>query len=551
MANQPSAFRAIAFSVLILLLGCTQQQPQQQQSPKSYSQLVAFFHQWRQFQSPKMKDGVPDYSVAAMKQQHAELAHWQKQLNAFDTAGWPIKHQIDWHLVRAEMNGLDFDHRVLRPWERDPAFYLWFRTAPSDVPAREGPNIFGTIELSAYPQPLSEKDATEISQRLRQTSALYKQAKVNLTGNGRDLWVLGTRSIREQSAELEAFAQAVAEKHPDLAKAATESRDASNQFAAWLDQQASAKNGPSGIGKEKYDWYVRQVHLSPYTWEGEKLILERELNRAHSALRFAEHRNRNLPPLRKANTPEEYQKRLHDGVTEYMQFLDKDEVMTVKPYMEPAMRAQIHEFVATQNLRGFFDEVDYRDPMPMRAHHYHWIEKAREIAEPNESAIRRVPLLYNIFDGRAEGLATAMEEWVMNAGLLANRPQAHELVYIMLAQRSARGLGGLYQHSQEMTFDQATKFASKWVPWGLLPADGSTIQHEEHFYLQQPGYGSSYVVGKVEIDALIAEYARQREGKFKLKEFMDEFNQVGIIPVSLIYWQMTGDKSLLNRCFEK
>ena len=116
----------------------------------------------------------------------------------------------------------------------------------------------------------------------------------------------------------------------------------------------------------------------------------------------------------------------------------------------------------------------------------------------------------------------------------------------MLAQRAARGLAGLYQHSREMTFEESTQYASKWVPWGLLPADGATIQGEEHFYLQQPGYGSSYVIGKLDIDKLIAEYARQREGKFVLREFMDEFNAVGIIPVSLVYWQMTGSKSMLN-----
>jgi uncharacterized protein (DUF885 family) len=88
------------------------------------------------------------------------------------------------------------------------------------------------------------------------------------------------------------------------------------------------------------------------------------------------------------------------------------------------------------------------------------------------------------------------------------------------------------------------------VPWGLLPAGGGTIQHEEHFYLQQPGYGSSYIVGKADIDKLIAEYARQREGKFSLKEFMDEFNTIGIIPVPLIYWQMTGSKALLNEALK-
>ena len=38
-------------------------------------------------------------------------------------------------LVWAEMNGLEFDHRVLKPWERMPAFYATFWAEQSDVPA--------------------------------------------------------------------------------------------------------------------------------------------------------------------------------------------------------------------------------------------------------------------------------------------------------------------------------------------------------------------------------------------------------------------------------
>jgi len=197
-------------------------------------------------------------------------------------------------------------------------------------------------------------------------------------------------------------------------------------------------------------------------------------------------------------------------------------------------------------MRGFFWEIIYRDPLVMRSHHYHWIDKARMREEPNASPIRRTPLQYNIFDGRAEGMATGMEEMMMHAGLLDDKPRARELVWILLAQRAARALGGLYQHGLVMTVDEAALFASKWTPWGLLPADGATIQHEEQFYLQQPGYGTSYVIGKIEIEKLIAEYARQRKGKFVFKTFMDDFNRAGVIPVSLIYWELTGDKSMLE-----
>lgn len=520
------------------------------ESPKArtYDELVTLFTEWREFQHPMMAEGVPDYSVEAMKKQHAELKKWQARLNAVDTSGWPIKHQIDWYLIWAEMNGLDFDHRVVRPWEKDPAFYVWFYRYPSDVPEREGPNIYGAIEMPSYKMPLSTNDAVDIAIRLRKAAAVYEQAKKNLTGNAKDLWTLGARSIREQNEDLKAFAAEQEKNYPDLATAASEAIAAGHAFADWVADQARSKTGISGIGKADYDWCLKNVHLVPYTWQEEVVLLQRELARAHQAMRLAEYNHRNLPPLPRAPTAEAYAKSQNVATDEFMKFLG-DEMMTVKPYMDPAMRAVIIPFSPLKEpneLRGFFHEVDYRDPMPMRAHFFHWIDKAREIEEPVESPIRRVPLLYNIFDNRAEGMATAMEELVLNAGMLRNRPQATELVHIMLAQRCARGLGGLYQHGQLMDFDQATRFASKWVPWGLLPADGGTIQHEEHFYIQQPAYGESYVIGKMLIDQLIAEYARQREGKFNLKEFMDEFNQVGIIPVSLVYWQMTGDKSMVN-----
>ena len=136
---------------------------------------------------------------------------------------------------------------------------------------------------------------------------------------------------------------------------------------------------------------------------------------------------------------------------------------------------------------------------------------------------------------------------LMHAGLYEGRPRGRELVWVMLAQRAARAYAALQMHGNETDFDGATKLASKWTPWGLLPADGGTIQGEEHFYLRQPAYGTSYVIGKIEIERLLAEYARQHEADFSLKSFMDEFNSKGVIPVSLIYWEMTGDRSMLDQ----
>lgn len=519
--------------------------------PTDHKELVDFFFDWRKFHAPQMIDGVPDYTPEAMELQYRELARWQRTLAAIDTSGWSVPQQIDWYLVLTEINGLDFAHRVKQPWSRDPAFYIWFYPSPTDVPEREGPNIFGAIELPNYAWPLSDVDATEIGERLRRAPAVFEQARTNLVGNARDLWVTGTRSIWEQSHDLAAFAETVEEEHPDLAKAALEARDASDRFADWLADQANQKTGLSGVGKDNYTWNLRNVHLLPYSWADEVLLLQRELARSHASLRLEENRNRNLPKLSRIDKAEDHDNLLNAAVSEYMDFLEEEEILPIKDYMDAALRARIGSFIPADGLRGFFSEITYRDPLVMRTHHYHWIDLARMREEPNESPIRRIPLFYNIFDGRAEGMATGMEEMMMHAGLLDDRPRARELVWILLAQRAARGLGGLYQHGLEMTLDEATRFASKWTPWGLLPADGGTIQHEEQFYLQQPAYGTSYVIGKIEIEKLIAEYARQREGNFVLKEFMDDFNRVGVIPVSLVYWEMTDDKSMLEAAIGK
>src|SRR5205823_13157738 len=90
----------------------------------AWADLVALFQEWRAFQRPAIVEGAPDYSAAAMAAQHKRLAALQKRLAALDTKGWTVAQQVDLEIVRAEMNGLDFDHRVLRPWARNPAFYV-------------------------------------------------------------------------------------------------------------------------------------------------------------------------------------------------------------------------------------------------------------------------------------------------------------------------------------------------------------------------------------------------------------------------------------------
>ncbi len=544
----------ITTSVIVLLVSCSSPAPVESKKSTTYDQLVDLFKGWRQFQAPIANAGVPDYSVVAMKKQHEELKSWQQNLQNFDTAGWPIKHQIDWYLVFAEMNGLDFDHRVMRTWERDPAFYKTLWMDRSDVPGHEGPNHHHLVELWTYQFPLTSESKEKLINELRVIAPLNEQAKINLTGNAKDLWIAGIRDIKTQSSDLASILNLPGvSNQPDVVALVKEAIQSTDDLTVWLEKESPSKTGPSGIGKENYSWYLKNVHLVPLTWEDEVLLLKRELARAWTALKLEEHRNRKLPELKAVDTPEAFAALTERSAKSLLNFLEKEEIVTVKEYFEPALREHLGEFVPTEK-RNFFIITLHHDPRPLYSHFYHWFELAQMDNEPHPSEIRKGPLHYNIFDSRNEGTATAVEEMFMQAGLYNDDPRVKEIVYIMIAQRAARGLGSLYAHANEMTMEEAGKIHSEYTPRGWMKTEKELLLFEQHLYLRQPGYGTSYITGKYLLEGAMAEFAKKKESQqqpFQVKEFFDQLNAIGCIPTSLGHWEMTGDKSVLNGAIEK
>jgi hypothetical protein len=533
----PQSRRAAATALAVMLSSGTAVTAAD--APAGYDALVKLFGEWRAFQPPPMRGAVPDYTAAAMKEQARKLPELQARLEAIDTAGWTASQRVDRELVLAEMNGLSFDHRVLKPWARDPAFYTVVIESESDTPLHEGPAFAGEIELWRHTFPVPPSEVAAFRTRLQAIPRIYEQARGNLVGDARDLWRLGIRVQKAQSAALAKLAGTLATGNRDLVPDAERARAAADTFVAWLEQEMPRKTGPSGVGIADYDWYLRHVHLVPMTWRDELVLMERELARSTAALALEEHRNLGRPALEPPASAAEWQARAERAIDEFLRFAREKRVFTVAGYAAPALRERIAPY-APPDKRDFFHQVDLRDPRVMRSHQVHWIDKARMRDEPHPSPIRRVPSLYNIWDSRAEGFATGMEELAMGAGLLDDSPRSRELVYIMVAQRAARAIGGLRVHSNEWTVDEAVRFASAQTPRGWFRPDGDLVWFEQHLYLRQPGYGTSYLTGKALIESLLAERARQQGASFTLGAFLDDFFAKGMIPVSLIRWEMTG-----------
>ena len=513
------------------------------QNNSGHDVLLQLFAEWRDFESPPLLDGAPDYTAAGFAARYESFLVLRNRLYRIDPGAWPVPHQVDWHLVRAEMNGFDFNQRILQPWVRDPAYYASIWSGRSDVPAHEGPTHHAVVELWTYEFPLTAAGEQRLIAELSVIPPLMKQAQQNLTGNARDLWIAGIRDVRAQRSKLDELAARVAgTAGNELRSIITASRMATDELVEWLESEAPTKTGPSGVGKENYTWYQQNVHLVPLSWEDEVRLLKRELDRAWSSLKLEEQCNRHLPPMVAASNAEEYDALADRAAERIMNFLEAQEIVTVKDYMEPALRAHLGSYIP-EETRNFFAITAHYDPAPLFTHFYHWFELARMDLEPHASPIRQGALLYNIFDSRNEGTATGVEEMFMHAGLYEDSPRSRELVWIMVAQRAARGLGSLYAHANEMTMEQAGQVHMDWTPRGWMKTEPELLIFEQHLYLRQPGYGTSYITGKYLLERTLADYSKQVEAsgeEFQLREFFDRLNAIDSIPISLARWEMTG-----------
>ncbi len=338
--------RTVLLAVALLFAALAPALPAQS---RTYGQLLGLFQEWRIFEEPpRVEGGVPDYSAGTNARRLAGLQRLQERLRAIDTAGWSIPEQVDHHLVRAEMNGMEYHLRT------------------------------------------------------------------NLAGaNAKDLWVGGVRAFEEQSDALGVLGGRAGPQDAALARAIAAARTATDEFAAWLRAEASKKTGPSGIGKDNYTWFLRNVLLVPLSWEDEVTITRRELARAHASLRLEENRNRLLPPLEVADTPEAYDALQERAIARYL-------------------------------------------------------------------------------------------TWV-----------ADQKIHV------------------------------SWTPRGWMRRD-PLLGFEQHLYLRQPGYGASCITGGRLMEETIAERARQLGDAFSIQRVMDEINAAGMIPASLIYWEVTGDDRMVR-----
>lgn len=504
----------------------------QTQQAAGYDTLVKLYQDMRASQQVRPVKGVPDYSAAAVQARRKALDDFGRRLDAFDSTSWPRDQRVDHLLVLAQWRNYDFEHRVLKPWARDPGLYV---------------DTIGRVPFAELP--LSGQELETFKERLRAVPAIVDQAKTNLTEGASEQTRMAIRNLELADGVghghpyrspppagvigwFDDLGGRVAKHHPDLAADAESAKAAAAAFREWLKQNQGRLNAKWGIGLDNYDYLQRYIRLMPYTSADNVLLAERELERSRAFLALERWKNRKLPVLAPSASAEEYEQRKKDADADIRNLIREREILTIPDYVKE-LDTNVPWIVRDGGKRNFWEEIQFRDPRP---DHVHAVIPGHRFDGVVHARDKR-PIRGSYSDGgRSEGWGFYLEEAFLQLGLLESRPRTKELYYLFQIKRATRNKAEVMMHDNKFTIDDAVKSMMDNVEF--LDADVARVDAE--IYLRRPAYGSGYQMGKLQMDQLLSDRFHQLRDKFNLKQFHDEFLAAGTIPISLIRYEMTG-----------
>jgi len=530
-------------SVLWLVLPSAMAAEGPPQGKGRYDDFVALFGEFRaaqlpsawnaNFNDPVSPDhGLMDYGRRSMDARLERLRTLRERLDDMNVAAWPREQQPEYLAVRALFDQQEFLLRVSRPWARDPGFYVdqLQRFAFASLPA-EGERLERLRqELAAVPQIVSAAQATldDVATDYARL-ALHNLRNTDGVGHGHPYRAVPPAGVIGWYEDLLGRARS---SQPELVPVVERALASVREFDGWLERRMPEFRGKAGVGKARYDWYLQHAKLIPHTADELVLLSAMEWERVTAWYGIARHRNRNLPELEPSPTAEEYARRIAATDRNIREFLVREKILTIPPYVgELDTNAP---FISRPTGPNFWEYVQFRDPHPDHLHAVIPGHRFDGLVEDNNPHALRAA----ISDGvRAEGWGVYLEEAMMQAGVIADRPRVDELIYLFGIFRAARVPADVGMQRNEMTVGQAVKYMRDRTPF--LDEDVARVDAE--IYLRRPpGYGIGYTIGYLQMRKLLADRRWQLGEKFDLQQFHNDFLSRGRLPMSLLRWEITG-----------
>ena len=512
----------------------------------SYDDLKSLFQEFLEWKDPARARGTvpnkdiagkptevyPDYSEDAVNKRRAKMRDLQTRLEDMAVVDWEHHEQVDFLAVRSRFDQHDFTLNVSRPWSRDPGFY-----------------VDQMLRITFAQLPLGDDETAALRTRLAAISLLVEQAKNNLTEVAADYADLASFNLTNADGVghgypyretppagvigwYEDFLARAEKKQPSLVADIAAAKESVQGFHEWLADNRDEMTGKGGVGREKFDWYLKHVKLMPYNADQIVTLGQRELERLWSVYALEQHRNRHLPVIELPNSAEEYARRIADTDKRIRKFLVEEDIITIPDYINE-LDTNV-PWIVRPNGPNFWEQVQYRDPTPDHLHAVIPGHRFDGVVERHNTH----PIRGKITSGaRTEGWGVYLEEGMMNAGIIDDLPRVRELIYVFGIFRAARVPADVWLQLNEMTVSEVVAWWMERVPW--LDEDVARVDAE--IYLRRPpGYGLGYTVGMLQMQELLADRKRQLGDDFVLKDFHDTFMAAGRLPMSLIRWEMTG-----------
>jgi hypothetical protein len=498
--------------------------------PGSYPGLVATYDDFLQWLDSERLNA--DFSAVAIDKSCAAVQDFHARLQALAVRDWPRAQQAEFLAVRARIDQEYFRLNVSRPWARDPGFY-----------------VDRMLRLTFVDLPVEGDELLELKERLAAMPSLVSSAQENLSDVAADYADLAIFNLSNSDGVghgypyraappagvigwYEDLLGRAADQQPELRESIVVAKTAVENFSAWLQSNRSAMTGMAGVGRDNFDWYLKHVKLLPYTADEVVVLGERELGRLWSVYALERHRNRDLPEISLPTSAAEYQERIDSTDKEIRDFLVDEEIITIPDYVGE-LDTNV-PWIVRDNGPNFWEQIQYRDPTPDHLHAVIPGHRFDGLVERNNTH----PIRGRVMDGvRAEGWGVYLEEAMMHAGLLDEKPRVRELIYLFGIFRAARMPVDVWLQLNEMSVSEAADYWIERVPY--LDVDVARVDAE--IYLRRPpGYGLGYMTGMIQMQALLADRKRQLGDDFNLREFHDTLMQSGRLPLSLLRWEMTG-----------
>ena len=497
---------------------------------------------------------LADYSKNALKAVKKRLGELEQKLSAVDTTSLSTDGIVDYYLVKASIADELFSIEIIREYAKNPLIY-------------STECIYGVYTILLNPSHSKYDRTYAIWRRLEQVPDYLERAVKNLDHPSQFFCEIAIGQLGSGTDFIDDIYTIYVDSLPEHKRTkfkyiTRKAIAAMKLFALQLEMHADPKT-PYVLGRDHYEYMLNNIHL--LNIDADSLLkIGRNTLDSVSILIDSLQQEHDEPVGIKIRLPENFSK---SDVESYR----SNEILTVREFVEQSGLVTVPDYIGDINIvetpefiRGLipgiamqppgpFDDFKtsyfYVPPVPDQfnigqvEYYYNYVHNRQfrggvvheaypghhlqiSIANQHPSKIRKSFHDYFFIEGWAlyceELMARSMLYQDDTLGAFINALQGVKF-------RAARVIVDVMLQTGQISYDDAVKYMVE-----VLGRNRDYVAREVSRYITNPGQASSYLLGKVQLLALLDDFRKTQGADFSFIGFHDNLLSYGSIPIALI-----------------